>query len=61
MTETREDILIRVTRDRARAYARLAVAQGEIQDLRAELAQARLDLAAARELLAYHGLEVVSS
>lgn len=59
MTETREDILTRVTRDRAQAYARLADAHGQIIDLQTDLANARLDLEAARQLLAYHGLKVI--
>lgn len=59
MTETREDILIRISRDRAQAYARLSDAHGQIQDLQTELHNTQLDLALARELLAYHGIEVV--
>jgi len=61
MSETREDLLVRISRDRARAYAKLSDAHGQIQDLQTELHNTRLDLAAAKQLLAYHGFEVVES
>lgn len=50
--ERNADLLTRATRERARAYAELGAARAEIHDL-------RLELSAARELLAYHGLTPV--
>lgn len=49
------ELLVDITRDRARAYAALADTRAELDQLRAELRDRNLDLAAARELLAYHG------
>jgi outer membrane protein TolC len=54
VNERLEDLLTTAVRERARAYADLADANGTIRELQAQLRDARLDLALARELLAYH-------
>ena len=55
MTIEHADLLTTVTRDRARAYAKLADAISEVKELRRQLREAQLDATVARELLAYHG------
>jgi hypothetical protein len=59
VTARLEELLTTVTRDRARAYADLAGARAEADQLRAERDAARLEAMTARELLAYHGLTPV--
>lgn len=53
------DLLVDITRDRARAYSALAETRAENDQLKAQLRDAELDLAAARELLNYHGLTIL--
>jgi hypothetical protein len=48
-------------RERALACSDLTEAKGAIGELRSDLRDAHLDLAAARDLLAYHGLALVDS
>jgi outer membrane protein TolC len=55
------DLARRAQRERALACSDLTEAKGAIGELRSDLRDARLSLAAARELLAYHGLTPVDS
>lgn len=59
MTERLEDLLTIAVRERAVACSDLADAKGTITTLRSDLRAAQLDLALARELLAYHDLNLV--
>jgi hypothetical protein len=61
VTDHLEDLLTTVTRDRARACADLSEARIEMQVLELSYRNALLDLSAAREMLAYHGLTPVDS
>jgi hypothetical protein len=59
VTERLEDLLTIAVRERAVACSELTDAKGTIATLSAELRDAQLDLAVARELLAYHDLTPV--